>query len=96
MYIVDKWQKNILESDMEKEYKEAFLNMVAVHCCNLLICYTRVKDKSKKAYLPKLKELSFLLNYHLSPRVRLFSKVYKWFGFRATMLALKIICGIKG
>ena len=96
MYIVDKWQKNILGSDMEKEYKEAFLNMVAVYYCNLLICYTLVKNKSKKTYLPKLKELSFLLNYHLSPRVRLFSMAYKWLGFRMTMLALKIICGIKG
>lgn len=96
IYVVDKWQKQILEAEIDDEYKNALLNSIGKLYCNLLIGYTAFKDKNKKEYYSKLKDLSFLFKYNLNPRVAMFSKLYEITGFDVTMLALKIICRIKG
>lgn len=95
IYVVDKWQKQIQDSCIDEEYKNALMNSVAKLYCNLLIGYTTFNDKAKKEYYKKLKELSFLLQYNKNPRVAAFSKVYKIGGFDMTMFALKIICKVR-
>lgn len=95
IYVVDKWQKQIFEADIDSVYKTALLNSVAKLYCNLLIGYTNFTDKEKKTQYSRLKELSFLLKYNLNPRVAVFSKIYKLAGFNITMFALKIICKVR-
>ena len=96
IYVVDKWQKQVSEAEIDDEYKNALLNSIGKLYCNLLIGYTVFKDKNKKQYYSKLKDLSFLFKYNLNPRVAMFSKLYRLAGFDMTMLALKFICRIKG
>lgn len=95
IYVVDKWQKQIAEADIDTNYKTALLNSVAKLYCNLLIGYTNFNDKEKKTQYSRLKDLSFLLKYNLNPRVAVFSKIYKLAGFNITMFALKIICKVR-
>ncbi len=96
IYVVDKWQKQIAEADIDIDYKNALLNSVAKLYCNLLIGYVRFTDKEKKTQYKKIKTMAHLFNYNLNPRVAVFSKIYKLAGFDITMLALKFICRIKG
>ena len=95
IYVVDKWQKQISEADIDEDYKTALLNSVAKLYCNLLIGYTNFNDKEKKTQYSRLKNLSFLLKYNLNPRVAVFSKIHKLAGFNITMFALKIICKVR-
>lgn len=96
IYIVDKWQKEILNNtEISPDYRDALLCSVAKLYCNLLIAYTNFPNKTKKEYYKKLKSLSFLFKYNLNPRVSLLSKIYKIARFDLTMLALKIICKVR-
>ncbi len=95
IYVVDKWQKQIAEAQIDADYKAALLNSVAKLYCNLLIGYTTFNDKQKKTQYAKLKELAFLFKYNLNPRVATFSKIYKLVGFDLTMFALKILCKVR-
>lgn len=96
IYIVDKWQKEILNNtEISTDYKNPLLCSVAKLYCNLLIAYTSFSDKAKKEHYKKLKSLSFLFKYNLNPRVSLLGKIYKILGFDLTMLALKIICKVR-
>lgn len=95
IYVVDKWQRHIVESGLEDAYKTALLNSIAKLYCNMLICYANVREKEKKNYYKQIKELSFLMKYDLNPRTATFNKLRKLVGFDLTMLALKIICRVK-
>ncbi len=95
IYVVDKWQKQIAQSEIDADYKMALLNSVAKLYCNLLIGYTTFDDKQKKTQYGKIKEMAFLFRYNLNPRVATFSKIYKLVGFDLMMLALKILCKVR-
>ena len=95
IYIIEKWSDKIQNSELESNYKAALLNSVAKLYCNLLIAYIRFKDKEKKNYLHRIKDLSFLLRYNTNPRVNMFYKIYKIGGFGLLMFALKMICKVK-
>lgn len=96
IYILEKWSNNVLNSDAALLKKEALLGAMAKYYSNLLIVYSRLKDKDKKKEKSKVKRLSFLLKYSLSNRPILVKKVYGLFGFNATILMLKIFDKIKG
>lgn len=95
IYIIEKWSDKIQNSELDNNYKKSLLNSVAKLYCNLLIAYTRFDDKGKKNYFKQIKDLRFLLEYNINPRVNTFYKIYKIGGFGLLMSALKIICKIK-
>lgn len=95
VYIIEKWSKKIQNSELDNNYKNSLLNSVAKLYCNLLIAYTRFDDKEKKNYFKQIKDLRFLLEYNINPRVQMFYKIYKIGGFGLLMSALKVICKIK-
>lgn len=95
IYVIDKWKKGILEADVDQALKTALYHSLAKLYCNLLIGYTNFKCKEKKAEYKHLQDMKKLLHYNKNPRVAKMYKIYKIFGFRIMMLALKIICEIK-
>lgn len=96
IYILEKWSNNVLISNATELRKKAFLGAMAKYYSNLLIVYSRLKDKNKAKEKERIKALSFLLDYALSNRPLQIKKVYKLFGFEATILMLKIFDKIKG
>lgn len=89
--IIKFWKSKIESIDLPTDYKCALLNSLAKLYCNLLIGYTRFDNSSKKEEYETLKSMSSLIRYHLNPRVAIFYKVYKLFGFSVLMLFLCII-----
>ena len=87
---LERWSEKIKQID-SKEFQCVLYSSMAKYYSNLLITYNRVKEKSKKQYIKRIKSLSWLLNYSMSKRPRLVSKMYKIFGFRLTVKVLKMI-----
>lgn len=95
VFILEKWYEKAQSDDTAQEQKEIMLASLAKYYSNLLIMYTRVKDKQKHAYDKRLKKLSVLLRHGLSRRPRLVAKIYKLAGFRLTVTALKMLDRVK-
>ena len=95
IYVVDKWQRKIAETDMDEACKIALLHSVAKLYCNLLIGYTTFKNSDKQVHYGELRTMAYLLKYNLNPRVAIFSKIYRLVGFGLMMVALKILCKVR-
>lgn len=80
IYTIEKWTSKL--SSEKTEENKLLLNALAKLYCNLLIAYSRNKDKSQV-----IKELVFkhksLLNYDLNPRTSKFHKVVTFIGLNA-------------
>ena len=95
VFILEKWYEKAQSDETTQEQKEIMLASLAKYYSNLLIMYTRVKDKHKHTYDKRLKKLSVLLRHGLSRRPRLVAKIYKLAGFRLTVTALKMLDRVK-
>lgn len=91
IHILEKWSEKIKSSDLENDFKEALYASMAKYYSNLLVVYSRVQDTEKKKHIKRIKSLSWLLDYSMSRRPKLVSKVYRLFGFNLTIKALQII-----
>lgn len=92
---LEKWSKNIESAEISPKKKLALMGALAKYYSNLLITYTRLKDKSKKEYKSRIKKLSYLLDYSLSSRPQQIKRFYKLVGFNGVILMLKIYDRIK-
>ncbi len=94
--VLEKWHSTLQKSELDQTHKNALLGAMAKYYSNLLITYSRVKDRKKKDYKSRMKKLSVLLDYSLSQRPKTVKKVYSVSGFSGTILMLKILDKIKG
>lgn len=95
VFILEKWYEKAQSGDCTEAQKQVMRASLAKYYSNLLILYTRIKDKHKHDYTKRLKKLSVLLGYGLSERPRLIAKIYKIAGFKMTVTALKMLDMIK-
>lgn len=95
VFILEKWYEKAQSGDCTQMQKQVMLASLAKYYSNLLIAYTRIKDKAKHDYDKRLKKLSVLLGYGLSKRPRLVAKIYKLAGFKLTTTALKVLDRVK-
>jgi glycosyltransferase involved in cell wall biosynthesis len=95
VFILEKWYKKAESGDCTEEQKQIMRASLAKYYSNLLILYTRIKDKHKHDYDKRLKKLSVLLKHGLSKRPRLVAKIYKIAGFKLTTTALKVLDRVK-
>lgn len=89
VFILEKWKA--AADRCETNEKEIVLSSLAKYFSNLLIMYTRVKDKNKHKYDKRIKALSCLLSFGVSKRPRLINKLYKTLGLKATLAALYVL-----
>lgn len=90
IYILEKWSDIIYKLNPDETKTKALKGALAKYYANLLVVYSRLKDKNKKLYKQKVKKLSFLLKDSLSQRPLKIRKVYKILGFNITIFMLKI------
>ena len=96
IYVLEKWHKKIQDTELVETHKKALLGAMAKYYSNLLITYSRVKDRKKRDYKSRMKKLSVLLKFSQSSRPKMVKKVYSVSGFSGTILMLKILDKIKG
>lgn len=95
IYILEKWSKKIENADTTDSKKNALLGALAKYYSNLLITYVRVSDTDKRKFADRIKKLSYLLDYSMSPRPQQIRKFYKIIGFTGVTTMLKILDKIK-
>lgn len=95
IYILEKWSDKIKNAEISETKRKALMGALAKYYSNLLITYSRLKDKNKKQYKYRIKALSFLLDHSLSSRPQKIKKVYKLVGFSGVVLMLKLYDRIK-
>lgn len=89
--IIDDKYTIIQSAKCDQELKTALLGALSKYYSNLLITYVRVKDKNKKQFFKKIKELSPLLKFALSNRPLKIKKIYRIFGLKITLFILALI-----
>lgn len=95
VFILEKWYKKAESGDCTADMRQIMLASLAKYYSNLLITYTRIRDKQKRDYIKRLKKLSALLKHGLSKRPRLVAKIYRIAGFKLTTTALKVLDRVK-
>lgn len=90
IYVLEKWSEKIVSETEDEQLKTALLGSLAKYYSNLLIVYSRLKDKNKKNYKKRIKALSWLLKCSMSKRPQTVAKFYKLFGFDITVLLLRL------
>jgi hypothetical protein len=95
VFILEKWYEKANFNDLSEAERRITLSSLAKYYSNLLIMYTRVKDKEKHSYDKRIKKLSPLLQYGLSKRPQLVARIYKIAGFKLTVGALSLLDKIK-
>ena len=95
VYIVQKWAGEIGRVE-NKALREALWGSLAKNYSNLLIVYSRVRDREKLKTKQQIRELSWILKYGVSKRPQMIRKVCKLLGFNGMMLMLKVLDTIKG
>lgn len=95
VYIVQKWAEEIGRID-NKALRNALWGSLAKNYSNLLIVYSRIKDREKAKIQKQIKALSWLLKYGMSKRPQMIYKVYRLAGFNVTVLMLKMLDKVKG
>jgi hypothetical protein len=96
IYILEKWSAGIEIATISDITKQALRGALAKYYSNLLIVYSRLKDKNKKQYKSRIKSLHNLLDNSMSKRSVMVKKVYRLAGFGGTIMMLKIFDKIKG
>lgn len=96
IYVLEKWSFFIRQHLTDEILKEALLGSLAKYYSNMLVVYARLKDPDKKKYCVRIKKLSWLLEYSMSNRPKMISRIYKIFGFKVSILMLQIIDCIRG
>lgn len=96
IYTLEKWSKKVADSDFSETKKLALYGAMAKYYSNLLIVYARLKDKSKKETVSRIKNLSYLLDYSASSRPQKIKQIYKAVGFNAVITMLKVADKLKG
>lgn len=89
IFTIEKWYTKINDiKDIEK--KNILLSSLAKLYCNLLITYSRNKDKLK-AEKNKIFSFKHLLKYNLNPRTNKFYKLSKLIGLNLTCTLINIL-----
>lgn len=88
IFTLNKWNKEFLKIT-NTEIQEIMLSSLAKLYFNLLVSICNLKIDIVK--YNEIKRLSHLLNYDYNNRIKKFCIFYKIFGFKATLLSLKII-----
>ncbi len=96
IFTLEKWSRIFQESEFADAKKKALFGVMAKYYSNLLIVYSRLKDKNKKEYIRQIKKLSYLLDYSLSGRPVTIRKVYKIAGFGFVIKLLQLADKLKG
>lgn len=92
---LEKWSAKIKNIDISDKKRAALMGALAKYYSNLLITYSRLKEKNKKQYKGRIKSLSYLLDYSLSSRPIQIRKFYRLVGLNGVVLMLKIYDKIK-
>lgn len=95
IYVLEKWSSRIEKEINDGELKTALYGSLAKYYGNLLIVYSRIKDREKKKYIQRIRNLDRLLKYGMSARPEAIARFYGIFGFRLTTAALGIIDKLK-
>lgn len=95
VYVLEKWSDTIKVECQDNKLKKALFGSLAKYYSNLLVVYSRIADSQKKSYRGRIKSLSWLLDYSMSRRPQMVSKIYRIAGFNLTIIALKIMDRIK-
>ncbi len=90
IYVLKKWKESIENDVLDSEYREALLHSLGKLFCNLMIAYSRCKDRERKACYDDIKAMRGLLKYNANPRTRFFSRIYRLIGFDLFMRSLDL------
>ena len=96
IYIIEKWSEINKNSERSEQKREVIFGALSYYYANLLIAYSRRRDKESREQKQRIKKLSFVLNYSKDFRSGLVRKFNKYLGFDITILALRIFDRIKG
>lgn len=95
LWILETWPARFKTLVRNPDMLDSMLSVMAFYFANDLILYSNYPSSVSKVYRNRLKAQSYLLDYAITSRALIVKKFYKLFGFKITVLLLKVLSKLK-
>ena len=95
LWILEYWPGKIKELVEDEDKVKALYHVLAYYYDNDMILFSGYSKEVSEPYRERLKKVSSLLNYAVTPRALTVRRFYKFFGFDLTVKALRLLGKLK-
>ena len=95
MWILENWPERIKKTVKDQTTIEALMSVMAFYYANALVLFSGYDKKESAPFKERMKAMSYLQNYAVTPRAKIIKRFYKLLGFDATVFLLKILANLK-
>ncbi|MBG9220335.1 glycosyltransferase family 2 protein [Bacteroides ovatus] len=95
LWILENWPERINKTVKDQTTIEALMSVMAYYYGNAMVLFSGYDKKVTAPYKERMKAMSYLQNYAVTPRARTIKRFYKLFGFDITIFLLKILANLK-
>lgn len=95
LWILENWPERIKKTVKDQTTIEALMSVMAFYYANALVLFSGYDKKESAPFKERMKAMSYLQNYAVTPRAKIIKRFYKLLGFDATVFLLKILANLK-
>lgn len=95
IWILEYWPKHIKDTITEESTVLALFNVLAYYYANDMVLFAGYPAKVSRPYKNRMKEVSWLLDYAVTPRAITVRRFFKLLGFDITVVLLRILGQLK-
>lgn len=95
MWILENWPERIKKTVKDQTAVDALMSVMAFYYANALVLFSGYDKKESAPFKERMKAMSYLQNYAVTPRAKIIKRFYKLLGFDATVFLLKILANLK-
>ena len=95
MWILENWPERIKKTVKDQTTIEALMSVMAFYYANALVLFSGYDKKESAPFKERMKAMSYLQNYAVTPRAKIIKRFYKLLGFDATVFLLKKLANLK-
>lgn len=95
LWILENWPERIKKTVRDQTTIDALMSVMAFYYANAMVLFSGYDKKLSAPYKDRMKAMSYLQNYAVTPRAKIIKGFYKLFGFDVTILLLKILANLK-
>ena len=95
LWILENWPERIKKTVRDQTTIDALMSVMAFYYANAMVLFSGYDKKLSAPYKDRMKAMSYLQNYAVTPRAKIIKRFYKLFGFDVTIYLLKILANLK-
>lgn len=95
LWILENWTDRIKNVIKDQVLVDALMSVMAFYYGNAMVLFSSFDKKASAPFKNRMKVMSYLQNYAVTPRAKIIKRFYKLLGFDATIFLLKILANLR-